>query len=122
MPKPSTAKVGKLKLTVRDAEVEVTFAGPRNSARTESMVAEVAFLAGNLESDVTRGENRGHKLRHDFTVLRLLSAPLRAEGGSFRATLPLPAKFAIRPTAIAAWVTSGDGQPPIQATGGWLTD
>jgi hypothetical protein len=121
LPKSSTAKVGKLTLTVREVEIEVTFAGTRNSARTVPMVAEVAFLAGDLESDVTRGENRGRKLQHDFTVIHFASTPMRTDGAILRAVIPRPAKFAVAPNAIAAWIAPGEAQSPIQATGGWLS-
>ena len=120
LPEPSTAKAGKLTVTLRDAEVEVAFAGVQGGGRGSSLLAEVAFLAGNLESDVSRGENRGRKLQHDFTVVHFVSVPMRAEGGVFRATLPRPAKFMTAPDAIAVWVAPGEAQPPIQATGGWL--
>jgi hypothetical protein len=120
LPKPSTAKVGKLTLTLRETEVEVAFTGARDTAKAPSLCANIAFLAGNLESDVARGENRGRKLQHDFTVIHFTSAPLRSNGEILRATVSRPTKFAIAPDAIAAWIAPGETQPPIQATGGWL--
>ena len=118
VPAASLAKVGRLRITLREKDAEVSFA-PSGSAGGP-FIAEVALLGGDLESDVRRGENSGRKLRHDFTVLHLASAPLHAADGRFSATVPLAAKTTDRPAAIAAWITSGEAQPPIQATGGWL--
>jgi hypothetical protein len=120
LPEPSSAKVGKLAVTVGDGRVDVIFIPTAGASKP--LQVEIALLGGNLESNVTRGENTGRKLRHDFTVLRYLSAPLRAANGRFTATVSVPSKAGdVLPVAMAAWVTPGDAQPPIQATGGWLT-
>jgi hypothetical protein len=118
LPEPSSAKVGKLTITLREAQVEVSFA-PLGAA-PKTLQVEVALLGVDLSSDVKRGENSGRKLQHDFTVLHHESAPLRADGGRFVATVPLPSKAGDPPKAIAAWITTSDAQPPIQAIGGWL--
>jgi hypothetical protein len=117
IPESASAKVGRLAVTLHDAQAEVTFTrlgGPL------PLVAELAVLGSNLESNVTHGENSGHKLRHDFTVLHFASAPLHREGDRFTATIPLPAKTIETSSAIAAWIAPGETQPPVQATGGWL--
>ena len=123
LPAPGAAKVGRLQVTLRDrthAEVIFTPAG----AAPKSLQVELAILGGNLESDVQRGENRGRKLHHDFTVLHLatsaLTSALTSAGPACTASLLLPEKLSDTPLALAAWVTAGDGQPPLQATGGWL--
>ncbi|MEP6669035.1 MAG: DUF1223 domain-containing protein [Chthoniobacter sp.] len=117
LPEPSPAKVGKLAITVHDAQADVAFT--RLGGATP-LAVELALLGGNLESNVTRGENSGHKLRHDFTVLHFVSAPLRREGDRFVATVPFSLKSPEAPAAIAAWIVPGESRPPIQATGGWL--
>ena len=118
VPAASSAKVGRLRITLRENEAEVFFAPVAGGAAPR--IAEVALLGGSIETDVKRGENGGRKLRHEFTVLHLASAPLRSADGRLTAIVPLPAKTAERPAAIAAWVTAGEAQPPLQATGGWL--
>jgi hypothetical protein len=114
----SSARVGKLSVIVSGRTAEVSFAPA--AAAPKSLRAEVALLGVDLESDVKRGENSGRKLRHDFTVVHFASAAMQSEGGRFSITLPLPAKTTDVPMAIAAWVTAGESQPPVQATGGWL--
>lgn len=118
VPAASGAKVGRLKVTLKDrsrAEVQFTPAGDAKPAKVE-----VALLAGDLESNVQRGENGGRKLHHDFVAMHVASGELAAAGNGFAASVALPERTASAPVALAAWVTRGDGQPPIQATGGWL--
>lgn len=114
----ASPKVGKLMVRLAAAQAEVSFAPI--GAHPKELRAEFVLLGGDLVSDVKRGENSGRKLRHDFTVLHFAAAPMRPDGGRFTATIPLPAKTADTPHAIAAWVIPGEAQPPIQATGGWL--
>ncbi len=115
----SNERVGKLQITLRDrTHADVIFTPARTALKT--LRVEVALLGGNLESDVKRGENSGRKLRHEFVVVHLATAALTAEGNRFAATLALPEKTTDAPVALAAWVVAGEGQPPLQATGGWL--
>jgi len=118
LPELPQVKAGKLRLTVSGENVSVSFAP--GSGIPKILQAEFALLGGNIETDVKGGENSGRKLRHDFTVLHFASAPMRATGGGFVASVSLSAKSGETPVAIAAWVTAGDAQPPVQAAGGWL--
>jgi len=114
-------RAGKLRVTVHDLQqATVTFTPYDSQARP--LQFELALLGGNLESDVKRGENSGRTLHHDFTVLHFTSAPLHAAERGFSATVPLPPKIAQTSLSIAVWITPGDAQPPLQATGGWLND
>jgi hypothetical protein len=117
VPESSSTKVGKLKVTARDTQADVAFT---RLGGAPPVFVELALLGGGLQSNVTRGENGGRKLRHDFTVLHFASAPLHGEGGRFTATVPLSSKTSDPPVALAAWIIPGEAQPPIQATGGWL--
>ena len=76
LPEPSSAKVGKIAVTLDDRKADVIFVPSVGGLK--ALQVEMAFLGGNLESNVTRGENTGRRIRHDFTVLQYLSAPLRA--------------------------------------------
>ena len=119
LPAQGTNRVGKLRVTLRDAaHVDIAFTPAGTPPK--SAVVEVALLGNALASDVKRGENSGHRLVHDFVVLHLSSASLASDGNRLSATLALPEKSAATPTALAAWVRAGGSQAPIQATGGWL--
>ena len=115
LPEHARTKAGILSIQLPDiTHADITFTP---AAKTSApLFAEVALLGDALETDVTRGENRGRKLRHDFTVLHFARAPLRPDGAHFS----LPEKLAAPPAAIAAWIVSGETPAPLQATGGWL--
>jgi hypothetical protein len=119
VPAASEAKVGRLKVTLNDdSRAEVVFVPAGDGLKPAKV--ELAFLGGDIDSDVKRGENGGRKLHHEFVALHLSSAELAANSTGFAASIPLPKRTASSPVALAAWVIGGDAQPPIQATGGWL--
>ena len=119
MPITST-KVGVLRVSVGDdGKVSATFAPDIMQARP--LALNVALLGNDLESDVKRGENSGHKLRHDFVVLQLAKSEMTNQGNLWTGTALLSSNAGTyKATALAAWVKSGEIAPPIQATGGWL--
>lgn len=118
LPAPPPTKVGRLAVEIENEQARVSFTPVSNNS--DSLQLELALLGGELESDVKRGENSGRKLRHDFTALHFVTAPMRADGPRFTASVSLSVKTPTSPRAIAAWVTRGNAQPPLQATGGWL--
>ncbi len=118
-------ETGKLQVNV-DAQglISASFT-PQAPDNSEPLQLTLAVLGMSLESDVKRGENKGKKLKHDFVVLAtttLASNNLTGNQGndqsvSWQGQLPAPEHDA--PTlALAAWVTVGQSQVPIQATGG----
>src|SRR5437899_2520967 len=118
MPITST-NVGVLRVAVGDdGKVSATFAPDTMQARPLALT--VALLGNDLESDVKRGENSGHKLRHDFVVLQLAKTDLIASGDRWIGSISIPKQSAEKPRALAAWVSEEDVDSPIQATGGWL--
>ena len=79
----------------------------------------IALLGFGLETPVRSGENRGELLRHDFVVLGhnvYTAREMNWSGALPDAVLAGEA----RRLAIAAWVSPGDRQEPLQALGGWL--
>lgn len=77
-----------------------------------------AVLGAGILSDIRAGENRGRKLRHDFVVLSLKKARLKA--GSAELKLPKSSEPGIERQAVAFWITRRGKLTPLQATGGWL--
>jgi hypothetical protein len=119
LPAPASVQVGKLKVTLRGAtRADIVFT-PTGKGLKPSQV-EVALLGTNLESDVKRGENGGRKLRHDFVVLKFVTAKLTEDAGRYSASVAIPISTTAEPTALAAWVTSGESLQPIQTVGGWI--
>ncbi len=119
VPAASSQAVGVLEVKLRDRRTADVSFSPAGNAAPPAQV-EVALLATAVETKVGAGENGGKTLRHEFVVLHLQTEPLTQDGGVWRATASLPEKTKAPATALAAWVGSGAGQPPMQATGGWL--
>lgn len=119
-PKARLEKVGILAVALKNENELVATFSPENSL-PGPLKLEVALLGTNLQSDVKRGENSGRKLRHDFVVLHLAKIDMANEGNRWTGTVSLSTKAETdKPTALAAWIKSGETAPPIQATGGWL--
>lgn len=116
------AAAGELTLAWQDdGTCRLDYAAPAGASG--NFEVSVALLGGGIVSNVRAGENSGRELRHEFVALRLAAAPLqRGEGGTFSATLTMPARPDAGATrrAIAAWVTKSGRLQPLQATGGWL--
>lgn len=111
---------GRLTLELNDRSAVVTFepsVGPTSRLR-----AYVAVLGFGLTSSVTRGENVGRTLEHDFVVLALADRKMEFEDDRHSTRLDLPPVRGAKPSryAVAAWVTPHRSPAPIQAVGGWL--
>jgi hypothetical protein len=115
------SRAGVLSVSVDGNDVELTFV--REPATDDDLVAHVAILGMNLESDVRAGENRGRKLRHDFVALGVTSVPLRRTPDGFAATMALPeASTQAKDKALVAWVSDNRVQRPLQSVGGYLPE
>ncbi len=84
----------------------------------QGLQLNIAVLGLGLSTEVTRGENRGETLKHDFVVLGL-SRFSSAQELSWSGSIEKPAISAER-YAVAAWVSEKGRTKPIQATGGYL--
>ena len=89
-----------------------------SGADAGGLVAHVALLGFGVASNVTRGENGGSVLRHEFVVLDHAQRPLD-DGQAVVSLRPNPAVRASR-MGVAAWVSRGDDPTPLQAAGGYL--
>lgn len=116
-PSEDAETVGELKIEI--SENGAFKASFNNQSQRNADLLNVALLGLDLESEVSRGENRGKKLQHDFVVLGI-SRYSSAESGKWSGSLPGP-KVTAGKYAIAAWVSDGRRVSPIQATGGYLS-
>ena len=89
---------------------------------TSSFDFHAVLLGFDLTSDVKAGENRGHKLQHDFVVLTLAKATSKRSGDSIQAELSLipQSRLSANRVAVTAWITRRNDLQPLQAVGGWL--
>lgn len=114
-------RVGVLSVRVNGDIVSVHFAP--DSTTDSDLVAHVAILGMNLETQVRAGENRGRKLRHDFVALGVTSMPLRETTDGLEATTTLPeASMHANEKALVAWVSASRLQRPLQSVGGYLAE
>ncbi|MGS2724227.1 DUF1223 domain-containing protein [Porticoccus sp. GXU_MW_L64] len=109
LPKALQKDVGNLQLTVDGKEFQARFDGKSGQR------LNIAILGMELSSRVTKGENRNKTLEHDFVVVGFGS--YNAKQGSWSGRLPMIMNEARR-YGIAAWVTDGKSQQPVQALGG----
>ena len=80
----------------------------------------LAILGMGIETNVSRGENRGRVLQHNFVSLEHVERPL--ENGGVEFDLPAINKGTAKRFALAAWVVEkGDSKPSI-VLGGWLPE
>ena len=99
-----------------------------NSRRVmrESLSFHVAILGFDVKTTVTKGENSGRELTHDFVVLAYDSQTLfkgEVNGEVIeqaRMALPDSSKYKENKKAIVVWVSKSNNPTPIQAVGGWL--
>lgn len=81
-------------------------------------VLHLAYLGMGLETEVTRGENRGKRLRHEFVVLDYRQ--YWGHGGRWALQLPVVPDRGQQRTALVAWVSRADDPAPVQAAGGFI--
>ncbi len=109
--------VGVLSLQMQD---DYSFEAEFSSEQAQTMQLNIAVLGMGLSQDVTRGENQGRTLEHDFVVLGT-SSFASADQGKWSGQLPKPKADADR-YAVVAWVSEAGRQSPVQATGGLLAN
>lgn len=108
-------KAGELKGKLVNNTLEVEY-----SEKYSKLELNYAILGFDLKTEITRGENRGKTLTHDFVVLSHIRSV--AEDGKWELKLPsLSTKDKSEKYAIAIWVNKPGDLDPIQATGAWIS-
>jgi hypothetical protein len=108
--------IGALRAEVTESGVRVRFAGAATIGQPH---VTVAWLRGDQQTRVQRGENAGTTLRHRFIADTVQTQPLALQDGAWQASVAGADRTSVTYAAVAVWVTDAGGQP-IQATGGWL--
>lgn len=110
---------GRLVLERHDGVVSATYAATgSDTSGIGSLRLNLVYLGMGLHSEVTRGENRGRRLQHDFVVLGFWQQ--QSNDGRWRLTLPAVPDRGQQRTALVGWVSEGDSVVPRQAAGGYL--
>ena len=120
--------VGVLKLNLvrqNNDEVELQATFTPAAAADKPLVLEWAWLRTTQHTPVSRGENAGKRLQHDFVAAapgQLRLEPVARDGGATWAGSVNLGSVALEDfAAFAGWVRDRSGaQKVVQATGGWL--
>jgi len=113
------AAVGNLSVGVDGDAIALRFDPVANVG--DDLVANIAILGMQLQSNVQAGENDGKKLKHDFVALNVQTVNLEPSSGGFRAFTQLDdVDSETEELAIVAWVSSANNQTPLQTVGSYL--
>ncbi|KPJ95010.1 MAG: hypothetical protein AMJ53_03870 [Gammaproteobacteria bacterium SG8_11] len=116
--KPSAQNTGMLSVNIDQQALTANYQA--RDFPVEPLQLHVAVLGFDIHTNVTKGENRGKILSHDFVVLAwhsLADQNADRQWQMDRKTLDLSRTHA---RAIAVWVTVAKDPTPLQATGGWI--
>jgi hypothetical protein len=120
VPLNNSKKVGQLTVNLEQNLADISFDATKDVPKDGRV--HLAILAFDQETAVSRGENKGKQLPHDFVVIGYQTMSMAKVNNSLRAKLNLPNvdKFESSKKALVAWVSNGIDPSPIQATGDWL--
>lgn len=114
-PPDAGSRAGVLVATEKNGRVSARFQPEEDAGSYDLYAARVGL---GIESSVTRGENSGRKLKHDFVVTALASKRMRKEGAAWTAELLLPApRVQGASEGFVVWAAGPNGRP-VQAAGG----
>ncbi len=122
IPKKSMAKVGVLEATHQGGgKFNISFSP--TTVGNDKFIVYAALLGNGIKTDVTKGENAGETLRHEFVVLNLSKAQTTRKGARHTTTIRLPLKSKAKTSSksVAFWVTKSNRIAPLQAVGGHLS-
>lgn len=118
IPRPGKEVVGTLWVEYRSGDdFEVVFEPAGLFTGGGPWTAHLALLLFDIRSEVTRGENAGKTLEHEFIAAEYASSKMQETQGRHSASLKLPAGKA---GALTAWITRGTDPDTIQAAGGYF--
>lgn len=86
----------------------------------QSYEAHIVLLGFDIESGVTKGENAGKKLNHNFVVLQYQHTVMDGSTAPAAALNLNTHDSRAKKFGVAAWVTKTGNPFPLQATGGYL--
>lgn len=111
---------GILKVKISDVgQFTASFEPNQTDTKVSSAQLTLVLLGQSLSSDVTRGENRGRKLNHDFVALANTTLSKQHNNQQIQWSGQLPrTDVNAEEYAIAAWVSYDGRQYPIQTVGG----
>ena len=117
---------GKLVATLQAQSLEVSFLPMLDKLKLDSLRAprvHVAILGFGVETKVSRGENAGKRLQHDFVVVGYDQEKLvqqSAQTWVSKVSKPSTVDVAMSKQALVVWISDQDDPAPIQVAANWL--
>lgn len=115
LPKLPPSPAGTLTLELNGDDLQLMLSD--GVSAPPGLTAHIARLGFGLQTAVTRGENAGRTLSHDFVVLTLQQVGVT---GANHWRTRLAADPRGRRQALVAWLSAPGRPAPYQAVGGWL--
>ena len=119
IPKVDWSNVGELSVKIENNIANIQFSPLEQS--TEELKIHLSVLGFDLISKVTRGENQGKNLQHEFVNLAHVKELSKPKNGYYNWRIKIPKKLKATASKIgyAVWVSGKTSQQPLQATGAW---
>jgi len=119
IPHVEWSEVGDLQVNIRGNIANITFKPTKKQA--DKLKINFSVLGFDLVSDVSRGENSGKKLTHNFVNLARVRELTSVNNGeySWQITIPSKLKSKAKKLGYAVWVSGKNTLQPLQATGAW---
>ncbi|MGX5219509.1 DUF1223 domain-containing protein [Pseudomonas sp. S9] len=108
--------VGTLQLSLDDDDLKVEFE-PRKTP-PKGLLLYVARLGFGIDTQITKGENAGKTIKHDFVVLSLQQVSATRDN-HWRTKLHKDPRGERQ--AVVAWLGAPGDPTPYQAVGGWIS-
>ncbi len=119
LPLNNTKDVGVLTANIDKGDIQAEFMP--NQPVKSLLLLNIALLGFDQTTDISRGENRGKKLNHDFVVIGFRQFEQNTDSQGHQWQLSGISEYMPAETrGIAIWVTTENDPTPIQATGGFL--
>lgn len=116
---PETTKHSRYELRMVDnSDLNLRIDINSGKGQSEKLILRVALLGFGIETNVTDGENSGHKLVHNFAVLDWDWK--NAETGNKMVIKFKKPVLKYTKLAAVAWLEKAGNPVPIQVTGGYL--
>ncbi|MGE4131794.1 MAG: DUF1223 domain-containing protein [Bdellovibrionales bacterium] len=111
--------VGELILSQEADEFEIRFSPTGSQTHIEAMAV---LMQSGVKSEVSRGENSGHQLKHDFVVREMKSVSLKRNKKDWAGKFTFSSRIqSTEPLSLAVWVYHQGSPTPIQSVGGNLS-
>ena len=111
--------MGDLQVSIEDDVAKVIF--KPTEKQSNKLRINFSVVGFDLTSDVSRGENSGKILTHNFVNLARVRELSSIKNGEYQWEIKIPSKLkaTAKKLGYAVWVSGMKALQPIQSTGAW---